>query len=181
MNLSCAAVFTCERQILSWHFLEFMSEKWLHCGGEQKTFIRKLSYAIQTNTLDLFFYSLSCSHHKSVCSCLLSLLTDICKDMLAATGNYAQPEVTTLTWRWLATRRKKSGHPRWSPSCAEIHPDFFSVLNCRPNSFSQDKVLLFSLVSVIHPGPCGAAKQICHRCTHLHVSDHFACMHDLLL
>lgn len=29
-------------------------------------------------------------------------VTESCKDILAATGNYAQPEITTLTWRsWL--------------------------------------------------------------------------------
>ena len=70
--------------------------------------------------------------------CLLCFLTESCKDILAATGNYAQPEVTTLTWRWLAMKRAWVGCGVDAVQSCSSAPRFvsFSWMNCRRILFS---------------------------------------------
>lgn len=85
-------------------------------------------------------------------SVLLCFLTESCKDILAASGNYAQPEVTTLTWCWLATKRRKSMNSWRRTCCTELQllsplslPEWTAdLILC-----VQDKIFFLSL-SYIH-------------------------------
>lgn len=88
--------------------------------------------------------------------CPLCFLTESCKDILAATGNYAQPEVTTLTWCWLAMKRRKSvissvaytSPPEWTAEdilriqdenfCFKLHSTFITC------------TLTYMLESILH-------------------------------
>ena len=72
------------------------------------------------------------------------LLTESCKDILSATGNYAQPEVTTLTWWWFTMKRRKGN---------EFHCGFFFFppwTHCRPILVFQD---YYAFVSTYFQNP----------------------------
>lgn len=87
-------------------------------------------------------------HCSSVWSCyhLLCLPTESRKDILAATGNYTQPEVTTLTWRWLAVKRRKSG----------------TVLQLRTLFIRNDIIFFFSFpFLVVQPEPARGTNFCC--------------------
>lgn len=88
--------------------------------------------------------------------CLLCFLAESCKDILAATGNYAQPEVTTLTWRWLAVKRRESMSWLRSTRCAELQLRsllcFLFLNELQADSFFlQGNIFVLLFISVTHP------------------------------